>query len=86
MYRLFTESILYMQFEEELMPILFLLPTFTPVTGKGLFLLAIAVPAILHGLYDVFGWNLLGLFIMVASVFLLIYYLKKSKDSQSKLN
>ena len=57
-----------------------------PRNRQGLFLLAIAVPAVLHGLYDVFGWNLLGLFIMVASVFLLIYYLKKSKDYQSKLN
>ena len=45
-----------------------------------MFLLAIFIPAILHGLYDVFTWSLIGLFIAYFGVALLIIYLKKAKD------
>jgi protease PrsW len=56
-----------------------------PLNRKGLFLLSIAIPAILHGAYDVFGWSIIGLIITVISVLLLVFYLKKAKDYQSKL-
>jgi uncharacterized membrane protein YbaN (DUF454 family) len=35
--------------------------------------------------YDVLGWSLPGLASTLFSVLLLIYYLKKSRDYQSKL-
>jgi protease PrsW len=57
-----------------------------PRNRQGLYVMAIAIPAILHGLYDTFGWSLIGLGVMVFSVFLLVYYLKKSRDYQSKLS
>jgi protease PrsW len=57
-----------------------------PRNRQGLYIIAIAIPAILHGLYDTFGWNFIGLAIMVFSVFLLVYYLKKSRDYQAKLS
>jgi RsiW-degrading membrane proteinase PrsW (M82 family) len=56
-----------------------------PKNRQGLYVLAIAVPALLHGLYDTLGWSILGLGITVFSVFLLMYYLKKSGDYQAKL-
>ncbi len=57
-----------------------------PRYRKGLIFIAIAVPAILHGIYDVFGWNLIGLATTILSVILLVFYLKKSSDYQAKLN
>jgi protease PrsW len=57
-----------------------------PLNRKGLILLSISVPAILHGLYDVFTWNLIGLGITIFSVLLLVFYIKKCLDYQSKLN
>jgi protease PrsW len=56
-----------------------------PKYRRSLYLLAIGIPAILHGLYDTLGWNLLGLGSTLVSVLLLIYYLKRSNDYQSKL-
>jgi RsiW-degrading membrane proteinase PrsW (M82 family) len=56
-----------------------------PKYRLSLFLLAIAIPALLHGLYDTFGWSLIGLFITVLGVILLTNYLKKGVDYQSKL-
>ena len=56
-----------------------------PKNRQGLYVLAIAVPAVLHGLYDTFGWSIIGLAVTIFSVFLMVYYLKKSKDYQSKL-
>ncbi len=57
-----------------------------PRNRQGLYVMAIAIPAILHGLYDTFGWSLFGFLTMVFSVFLLVYYLKKSRDYQTKLS
>ena len=57
-----------------------------PLNRKGLFLLSISVPAILHGLYDVFTWSIIGLAITIFSVLLLVFYIKKCLDYQSKLN
>lgn len=56
-----------------------------PTKRYAMLLLAILIPAILHGLYDVFTWSLLGLFIAYFGVALLIIYLKKAKDFQSKI-
>ena len=56
-----------------------------PTKRYAMFLLAIFIPAILHGLYDVFTWSLIGLFIAYFGVALLIIYLKKAKDFQSKI-
>lgn len=56
-----------------------------PKFRKALYIFAIGVPAILHGLYDTLGWGLLGLTSTLFSVFLLIFYLKKSNDYQNKL-
>jgi RsiW-degrading membrane proteinase PrsW (M82 family) len=56
-----------------------------PTKKYAMFLLAIVIPAILHGLYDVFTWSLIGLFIAYLGVALLFIYLKKAKDFQSKI-
>lgn len=55
-----------------------------PKYRKSLYLLAILVPALLHGLYDTFGWSIVGLFITVIGVVLLINYLKQGINYQSK--
>lgn len=56
-----------------------------PKYRQSLYVLAILIPATLHGVYDVLGWSLPGLATTLFSVLLLIYYLKKSRDYQSKL-
>jgi RsiW-degrading membrane proteinase PrsW (M82 family) len=56
-----------------------------PIKRYAMWLLAIMIPAILHGLYDVFTWSLIGLFIAYLGVALLIIYLKNAKDFQSKI-
>lgn len=56
-----------------------------PKYRQSLYVLAILIPAVLHGIYDVLGWSLPGLASTLFSVLLLIYYLKKSRDYQSKL-
>jgi len=56
-----------------------------PKYRKSMFLIAIAIPAILHGLYDVFGWSILGLSVTVLGVILLTVYLGQGATLQSKL-
>ena len=56
-----------------------------PKFRKALYLLAISIPALLHGFYDVLGWGLLGLGSTLFSVLLLMYYLKRCSDYQNKL-
>jgi len=56
-----------------------------PLYRYGLYLLAIMIPACLHGFYDTFGWSILGLASTFLSVLLLMFYLKRSGDYQSKL-
>lgn len=56
-----------------------------PLYRNGFLTMAILIPAILHGSYDVFGWSIIGLAITVFSVLLLVFYLKKCKDYQNKL-
>jgi RsiW-degrading membrane proteinase PrsW (M82 family) len=56
-----------------------------PKYRKSLYVLAIGIPAVLHGVYDVLGWTLPGLGCTLVSVLLLMYYLKKSADYQHKL-
>ena len=52
----------------------------------SLYFLAIAVPAIIHGLYDVLGWSIPGLLLTLVSVVLLMSYLKQGVNYQSKLS
>lgn len=61
----------------------FLAFRFINPTKRILFsILAIMIPAILHGLYDVFTWSLIGLFISYIGVALLVIYLKNAKKFQ----
>ena len=55
-----------------------------PIKRYSMWLLAIFIPALLHGLYDVFTWSLIGLFIAYLGVALLIIYLKKQKTFNQK--
>ena len=57
-----------------------------PTKRNSMLFLAIIIPAILHGLYDVFTWSFVGLFISYLGVALLIIYLKNAKKFQSKIN
>lgn len=57
-----------------------------PTKRFTMFLLAIFIPAILHGLYDVFTWSIIGLFISYLGVALLIIYLKNAKNMQNKIS
>jgi len=56
-----------------------------PKYRKSMFLMAISIPAILHGLYDVFGWSIIGLSVTVLAVILLTVYLGQGAKLQSKL-
>lgn len=61
-----------------------------PRYRKSLYLLAIAIPALMHGLYDTAcGWGFVGYFVrvglLVFAVSLLVVYLKQGSDLQSKL-
>ena len=56
-----------------------------PKYRKSLYFLAIAVPAVLHGLYDTFGGGIIGVAISFVGVVLLMTYLKKGVNYQSKL-
>lgn len=55
----------------------------------SLYVLAIAIPAVLHGIYDTFCGSTLGLLVavpvMAVSVLLLITYLNRSVNYQSRL-
>lgn len=56
-----------------------------PKFRQSLYAIALSLPALLHGIYDTLGWNILGLASTFISVLLLTYYLKKSSDYQNKL-
>ena len=56
-----------------------------PKYRQSLYFLAIAVPAVLHGLYDSLGGGFIGVLISFVGVALLMTYLKKSVNYQSKL-
>jgi RsiW-degrading membrane proteinase PrsW (M82 family) len=57
-----------------------------PQRRRGLLIVAIGAPALLHGVYDTFGTNLLGLAVVLLSVMALILYLAKSVDFEKALN
>ncbi len=58
-----------------------------PQYRKSLYVLALAIPATLHGLYDLFagGFYLISLVIAFLSVFLLMAYLRRSSALREKL-
>ena len=56
-----------------------------PKYRKSLYFLAVAIPALLHGVYDTTGGNIIGVLISFIGVVLLMTYLKKGVDYQSKL-
>lgn len=56
-----------------------------PKYRRSLYSLAIAVPALLHGLYDSLGGGIIGVLISFIGVVLLMTYLKKGVSYQSKL-
>lgn len=60
-----------------------------PLYRHALYFLAIAIPSVLHGLYDTFCQSYLGMFVALAitfiGVFLLTTYLKNVQSYQSKL-
>lgn len=58
-----------------------------PRYRKSLYTLALAIPAVLHGLYDTFAdvTYMVSLLIAVVSVLLLMTYLRKSSSLQQKL-
>jgi len=57
-----------------------------PKYRMSLYFLAIGIPAVIHGVYDVLGWNIFGLLLMLLSVILLMGYLKQGVNYQSKLS
>ena len=56
-----------------------------PKYRRSLYFLAIAVPALLHGLYGALGGGIIGVLISFVGVVLLMTYLKKGVNYQSKL-
>lgn len=60
-----------------------------PLYRHALYFLAIAIPSVLHGLYDTFCDTYWGMYIALTvsfiAVFLLTTYIKKGQDYQSKL-
>ncbi len=56
-----------------------------PKYRKSLYFLAIAIPALFHGVYDTTGGNIIGVLISFIGVVLLMTYLKKGVNYQSKL-
>ncbi|MCR5645225.1 MAG: PrsW family intramembrane metalloprotease [Bacteroidales bacterium] len=56
-----------------------------PKYRKSLYFLAIAIPALLHGIYDSLGGGIIGVLISFIGVVLLMTYLKKGVNYQSKL-
>ena len=67
--------------------ILFYLLVQEEVNRHALYFLAVAIPALLHGLYDTFcqGSIMLAILISFVGVFLLMTYLKRSGDYQTRL-
>jgi protease PrsW len=56
-----------------------------PRRRKGLILLAIGIPTILHAFYDIFALDTLGILLAVLSVAIFGIFLKKAKDLESGL-
>lgn len=56
-----------------------------PKNRYSIWLLALLIPAILHGLYNTLGWSIPGLFISYLGVTLLVIYLKNARDFQSNI-
>lgn len=60
-----------------------------PLYRHALYFLAIAIPSVMHGLYDTFCGSYIGMFIAIAitffGVFLLTTYLKQAQNYQSRL-
>jgi RsiW-degrading membrane proteinase PrsW (M82 family) len=56
-----------------------------PKNRQSLWMLSILIPAVLHGLYDTLGWSIPGLIVSYLGVGLLVVYLQRAKDFQSKL-
>lgn len=56
-----------------------------PKYRRSLYFLGLGIPSILHGTYDVFGWNIIGIIITFIGVILLTVYLGKGATLQSKL-
>jgi RsiW-degrading membrane proteinase PrsW (M82 family) len=56
-----------------------------PKNRHSMWVLAILIPSILHGLYDTLGWSIPGLLISYLGVTLLVIYLRNAKDFQSKI-
>jgi RsiW-degrading membrane proteinase PrsW (M82 family) len=56
-----------------------------PNRRYGLWIVAIALPAVLHASYDTFGWSLLGIGSAFLSVVLLMIYLSKTIQWQRRL-
>jgi RsiW-degrading membrane proteinase PrsW (M82 family) len=57
-----------------------------PVRRYGLWVVAIVVPALLHALYNTFGWNLLGMGAALMGVVLLMTYLANCVRMQKSLS
>jgi RsiW-degrading membrane proteinase PrsW (M82 family) len=57
-----------------------------PKYRLSLYFLSIIIPAVIHGLYDTLGWNIFGFLLTLLSVILLMSYLKKGVNYQSKLS
>jgi RsiW-degrading membrane proteinase PrsW (M82 family) len=57
-----------------------------PQRRRGLLLVAIGLPALLHGLYDTFGTSLVGLGVALLSVLAVNLYLAKSVEFEKALN
>ena len=57
-----------------------------PKYRKGLYVLALIIPALIHGLYDsISGWPIVSIFMVFIGLMLLMVYLKQSVNYQSKL-
>jgi RsiW-degrading membrane proteinase PrsW (M82 family) len=56
-----------------------------PRNRNALLVLAIAIPAVLHGLYDVLGWSVPGLLVSYFGVALLVVYLQQAKAFVGKM-
>jgi RsiW-degrading membrane proteinase PrsW (M82 family) len=56
-----------------------------PKNRHSLWILALAIPSLLHGLYDTLGWSIPGLIISYLGVTLLVIYLRDAKDFQNKI-
>jgi RsiW-degrading membrane proteinase PrsW (M82 family) len=56
-----------------------------PRRRYGLWVAAISIPASLHGLYNIFGWSLVGLGISFLSVIILMVYLSQCVEFQQSL-